>query len=52
MTDMNQQGSLVQNTEAGVRLSKRVAEILKCSRSEAEQVIVGGWVKVNDQVVD
>jgi 23S rRNA pseudouridine2604 synthase len=36
----------------GVRLSKRVADLLKCSRSEAEQVIVGGWVKVNEQVVD
>ncbi len=36
----------------GIRLSKRVAEILKCSRSEAEQVIVGGWVKVNNKVVD
>jgi 16S rRNA U516 pseudouridylate synthase RsuA-like enzyme len=28
----------------GIRLSKRVADILKCSRTEAEQVIVGGWV--------
>ena len=36
----------------GIRLAKRVADILKCSRSEAEQVIVGGWVKVNDVVVD
>ena len=36
----------------GVRLAKRVADILKCSRSEAEQVIVGGWVKVNELVVD
>ena len=36
----------------GIRLSKRVAEILKCSRAEAEQVIVGGWVKVNNRVVD
>lgn len=36
----------------GIRLSKRVADLLKCSRSEAEQVIVGGWVKVNEQVVD
>jgi 23S rRNA pseudouridine2604 synthase len=36
----------------GIRLSKRVADILKCSRSEAEQVIVGGWVKVNEMVVD
>ena len=39
-------------SEEGIRLSKRVAEILKCSRSEAEQVIVGGWVKVGDSVVD
>ena len=36
----------------GIRLAKRVADILKCSRSEAEQVIVGGWVKVNEVVVD
>ena len=36
----------------GIRLSKRVADILKCSRSEAEQVIVGGWVKVNEVVMD
>lgn len=39
------------NTE-GIRLSRRVADILKCSRAEAEQVIVGGWVKVNNLVVD
>jgi 23S rRNA pseudouridine2604 synthase len=36
----------------GIRLSKRVADMLKCSRSEAEQVIVGGWVKVNEVMVD
>lgn len=36
----------------GIRLSKRVADILKCSRAEAEQVIVGGWVKVDNRVVD
>jgi 23S rRNA pseudouridine2604 synthase len=36
----------------GIRLSKRVADILKCSRAEAEQVIVGGWVKVANVVVD
>jgi 23S rRNA pseudouridine2604 synthase len=40
------------NPIEGIRLSKRVADILKCSRSEAEQVIVGGWVKVNEVVVD
>ena len=41
----------IKETE-GIRLSKRVADILKCSRTEAEQVIVGGWVKVNEVVVD
>jgi 23S rRNA pseudouridine2604 synthase len=40
------------NSIEGIRLAKRVADILKCSRSEAEQVIVGGWVKVNNVVVD
>ena len=39
------------NPTEGIRLAKRVADILKCSRSEAEQVIVGGWVKVNEVVV-
>ena len=29
------------NPTEGIRLAKRVADILKCSRSEAEQVIVG-----------
>jgi 23S rRNA pseudouridine2604 synthase len=52
MTDQKNRVEVGNSTEEGVRLSKRVAEILKCSRSEAEQVIVGGWVKVNDQVVD
>ena len=36
----------------GIRLAKRVAALLTCSRSEAEQVIVGGWVQVNGKVVD
>ncbi len=40
------------NSTEGIRLAKRVADILKCSRAEAEQVIVGGWVKVNNVVVD
>ena len=44
-------GQATVHTE-GIRLSKRVADILKCSRAEAEQVIVGGWVKVNNRVVD
>ncbi|QKO22937.1 RNA pseudouridine synthase [Rhodoferax sp. BAB1] len=35
-----------------VRLSKRVAALLPCSRKEAEQYIEGGWVRVNGQVVE
>jgi 23S rRNA pseudouridine2604 synthase len=30
-----------------VRLAKRLAEQLSCSRSQAEQYIEGGWVRVN-----
>ena len=44
--------NLTSKETEGIRLSKRVADLLKCSRSEAEQVIVGGWVKVNEVVVD
>ena len=36
----------------GERLSKRVAQILGCSRREAEQTIEGGWVRVAGQVVE
>lgn len=36
----------------GERLAKRVAEIVPCSRREAEQYIEGGWVSVNGQVVE
>ncbi|MEN3364950.1 MAG: rRNA pseudouridine2604 synthase [Burkholderiales bacterium] len=35
-----------------VRLAKRVAELVPCSRSEAEQYIEGGWVTVDGQVVE
>ncbi len=35
-----------------VRLSKRVAAMVPCSRSEAERYIEGGWVRVDGQVVD
>lgn len=35
-----------------VRLAKRLAEMLGCSRSEAEQYIAGGWVKVDGVVVE
>ncbi|MGQ7958608.1 rRNA pseudouridine synthase [Pseudomonas sp. SP16.1] len=34
------------------RLSKRVIELLGCSRSEAEQYITGGWVSVDGQVIE
>jgi 23S rRNA pseudouridine2604 synthase len=30
-----------------VRLAKRLAEMLACSRREAEQYIEGGWVTVD-----
>ena len=35
-----------------VRLAKRLAEMLPCSRKEAEQYIEGGWVTVNGVVVE
>ena len=38
-------------TEA-VRLSKRLAALLSCSRSEAERYIEGGWVRVDGRVVE
>jgi 23S rRNA pseudouridine2604 synthase len=37
---------------APIRLSKRVAELCVCSRRKAEQLITGGWVKVNGMVVE
>lgn len=35
-----------------IRLSKRVAEIVACSRREAEQYIEGGWVTVDGVVIE
>ena len=35
-----------------VRLAKRLAEILPCSRRQAELYIEGGWVSVDGQVVE
>src|SRR5512139_3653 len=35
-----------------VRLSKRLAELLSCSRREAEQYIEGGWVLVDGQHIE
>ena len=38
--------------KVGERLAKRVAEQAKCSRSQAEQYIEGGWVRVDGQLVE
>jgi 23S rRNA pseudouridine2604 synthase len=35
-----------------IRLAKRLAELVHCSRREAELYIAGGWVKVDGQVVE
>lgn len=35
-----------------IRLAKRVAELGACSRREAEQLITGGWVKVDGIVIE
>ena len=35
-----------------VRLAKRLAEMLPCSRREAEQYIEGGWVTVDGVVIE
>lgn len=35
-----------------VRLAKRLAESVPCSRGEAEQYIGGGWVTVDGQVIE
>jgi 23S rRNA pseudouridine2604 synthase len=35
-----------------IRLAKRVAEMLACSRQDAEQTILGGWVRVDGEVIE
>jgi 23S rRNA pseudouridine2604 synthase len=35
-----------------IRLSRRVASLKGCSRSEAEQLIEGGWVRVDGRTVE
>jgi len=40
------------HTDTGDRLAKHVAQLMPCSRSEAEQYIQGGWVSVNGQVIE
>ena len=38
--------------DEGMRLSRRVAELRACSRTEAEQLITGGCVRVDGQMVE
>jgi 23S rRNA pseudouridine2604 synthase len=39
-------------TDDAIRLAKRVAEAVPCSRGEAERYIAGGWVTVDGAVVE
>ena len=39
-------------SDGGIRLAKRVAELVNCSRAEAERYIAGGWVSVDGAVVE
>jgi 23S rRNA pseudouridine2604 synthase len=39
-------------TDTSIRLAKRVAEMIPCSRNEAEQYISGGWICVDGVVVE
>ena len=43
---------MVRDAHAGERLAKRVAEMVPCSRREAEQYIAGGWVRVDGVMVE
>ncbi|MET3129944.1 23S rRNA pseudouridine2604 synthase [Oxalobacteraceae bacterium GrIS 1.11] len=40
------------STDSTIRLAKRLAETLPCSRREAELYIEGGWVSVDGQLVE
>jgi 23S rRNA pseudouridine2604 synthase len=39
-------------TDNTIRLAKRVAEMIPCSRAEADKYIAGGWVSVDGEVVE
>lgn len=39
-------------SDEAIRLAKRVAETVPCSRGEAERYIAGGWVTVDGHVVE
>jgi 23S rRNA pseudouridine2604 synthase len=40
------------NDDSSIRLAKRVAEMIPCSRNEAEQYIAGGWISVDGVLVE
>lgn len=40
------------NDDTTIRLAKRVAEMIPCSRGEAEQYIAGGWISVAGEVIE
>ncbi len=40
------------STRPDIRLAKRVAELVPCSRREAELYIEGGWVRVDGRVIE
>ena len=52
MTVNNKAAAGAPRPNEGERLAKRVAELVPCSRREAEQYIEGGWVMVDGQVVE
>jgi 23S rRNA pseudouridine2604 synthase len=39
-------------TDTAIRLAKRVAEMIPCSRADAERYIAGGWISVDGAVVE
>ena len=39
-------------SDTAIRLAKRVAEMIPCSRNEAEQYIAGGWITVDGVLVE
>jgi 23S rRNA pseudouridine2604 synthase len=39
-------------SDEAIRLAKRVADTVPCSRAEAERYIAGGWVSVDGVVVE
>jgi 23S rRNA pseudouridine2604 synthase len=38
--------------DQGIRLAKRIAEMVPCSRAEAERYIAGGWITVDGAVAE